>query len=161
MAACPNSGSGFIRFTSLTSPCELMRTIIITCSWMCSARALAGYLGSTFFTSNAREARGESRTGSGGAAALLFPADDCCCPDRKATALSVTQQIRSLLRYFITSPSLYAALPNTGCVQCEHRRASIGISLRHSGHFLVVGSGGFSPRCMRAINVLTGSTTKK
>ena len=55
----------------------------------------------------------------------------------------------------------YAALPNTGWVQCEQRRASIGISLRHSGHFLVVGSGGVSPRFMRATSAFTGTTTKK
>src|ERR1700685_357593 len=33
-----------------------------------------------------------------------------------------------------------AALPITGWVQCMQRRASIGISLKHSGPFLVVGS---------------------
>jgi hypothetical protein len=46
-------------------------------------------------------------------------------------------------------------------VQCEHRFASIGISLKHSGHFFVVGSGGFSPRFMRATSAFTGVTTKK
>ena len=55
----------------------------------------------------------------------------------------------------------YAALPITGCVQCAQRRASMGISLKHSGHFLVVGSGGLSPRFMRATSVFTGKTTKK
>src|SRR5579864_7793691 len=55
----------------------------------------------------------------------------------------------------------YAARILTGWVQCEHRRASMGISLRHSGHFLVVGSGGFSPRFMRATSALTGRTTRK
>src|SRR4029077_14121845 len=55
----------------------------------------------------------------------------------------------------------HAARPITGCVQCAQRRASMGISLRHSGHFLVVGSGGFSPLCMRATSAFTGVTTKK
>ena len=54
-----------------------------------------------------------------------------------------------------------AARPITGWVQWAQRRASMGISLRHSGHFFVVGSGGFSPRFMRATSALTGSTTKK
>ncbi len=46
-------------------------------------------------------------------------------------------------------------------VQNAHRLAAIGMSLRHSGHFFVVGSGGTSPRFIRAINALTGTTTKK
>ena len=45
-------------------------------------------------------------------------------------------------------------------VQCAHRRASIGISILHSGHFLVVGSAGGSLRD-RSINALIGFTTKK
>lgn len=56
----------------------------------------------------------------------------------------------------------YAAFPITTCVQCEHRFASIGISLKHSGHFLVVGAAAAgSSLCMRAINQFTGTTTKK
>src|SRR5207249_3648006 len=45
-------------------------------------------------------------------------------------------------------------------VQKAQRRASMGISLRHSGHFLVVGSIG---GCLRAreTSALTGVTTKK
>jgi len=46
-------------------------------------------------------------------------------------------------------------------VQKAQRRAAIGTSLRHSGHFFVVGSGAASPRRSRAIRLLTGSTTKK
>src|ERR1035438_2657755 len=41
------------------------------------------------------------------------------------------------------------------------RRASIGISLRHSGHFLVVGSAGAGSLRDRAIRALIGVTTKK
>jgi hypothetical protein len=46
-------------------------------------------------------------------------------------------------------------------VQNAHRFAAIGIELKHSGQFLVVGSGGASPRRKRAITVFTGNTTKK
>lgn len=37
----------------------------------------------------------------------------------------------------------------------------MGISLRHSGHFLVVGSGGVAFLFMRATKAFTGVTTKK
>src|SRR5688500_5135241 len=46
-------------------------------------------------------------------------------------------------------------------VQKAQRRAAIGTSLRHSGHFFVVGSGGASPRLKRAVSVFTGTITKK
>jgi hypothetical protein len=46
-------------------------------------------------------------------------------------------------------------------VQKAQRRAAIGTSLRHSGHFLVVGSGAASPRRIRARILFTGSTMKK
>src|SRR5688500_13190503 len=49
----------------------------------------------------------------------------------------------------------------SGEVQNAQRRAAIGTSLRHSGHFLVVGSGDGSPRRWRAMMALTGTTTKK
>ena len=39
--------------------------------------------------------------------------------------------------------------------------SAIATSLRHSGHFLVVGSDGASPRRNRAISAFTGRTTKK
>ena len=39
-------------------------------------------------------------------------------------------------------PYYAAALPPTTDVQNAQRVAAIGISLRHSGHFLVVGSAG-------------------
>jgi hypothetical protein len=57
--------------------------------------------------------------------------------------------------------NFYAALPITTCVQCAHRFASIGISLKHSGHFLVVGAAAGSSLCMRATSQFTGTTTKK
>jgi hypothetical protein len=47
-----------------------------------------------------------------------------------------------------------------GWAQKAQRRAARGISLRHSGHFFVVGSAGGSLR-ERAIKALTGVTTKK
>ena len=47
-----------------------------------------------------------------------------------------------------------------GEVQKAHRLAPTGISLRHSEHFLVVGSAGGSLR-ERAISALRGTTTKK
>src|SRR3989339_1266080 len=47
-------------------------------------------------------------------------------------------------------------------VQCEQRLASIGTSLRHSVHFLVVGSAGSSfLERERAISKFIGLTTKK
>src|SRR5258705_11572723 len=49
----------------------------------------------------------------------------------------------------------------SGEVQKAQRRAAMGTSLRHSGHFLVVGSGAASPRRIRARSRFTGSTTKK
>src|SRR3954470_15077860 len=49
----------------------------------------------------------------------------------------------------------------SGDVQNAQRRAAIATSLMHSGHFLVVGSGGASPRRIRAVSEFTGSTTKK
>src|SRR5580704_15803872 len=59
-------------------------------------------------------------------------------------------------------PALYAAIPRgTGCAQWAQRFASIGISLRHTGHFLVVGSAGAGAFRMRAIRRFTGVTTKK
>src|SRR6476660_5840429 len=61
-----------------------------------------------------------------------------------------------------TSARLHqAARAVRGWVQKPQRRASIGISLRHSGHFLVVGSAGAGALRMRAINALIGVTTKK
>ena len=48
----------------------------------------------------------------------------------------------------------------TSDVQNAHRRASSGISLRHSGHLRVVGSAGGSRRA-REMRALTGATTKK
>src|SRR5262245_601366 len=56
------------------------------------------------------------------------------------------------------------ALPRrqlSGDVQKRQRPAAIGTSLKHSGHCLVVGSGGASPRFARAISAFTGTMTKK
>src|SRR5690606_16177622 len=60
-------------------------------------------------------------------------------------------------------PAHYSPPAATGLstdVQCAQRRAAMGISLRHSGHLLVVGSAGGSVRA-RAIKAFTGSTTKE
>ena len=46
-------------------------------------------------------------------------------------------------------------------VQAAQRRAAMGTSLRHSAHFFVVGSGGASPRRIRAMNAFIGTTMKK
>ncbi len=46
-------------------------------------------------------------------------------------------------------------------VQKAQRRASMGISLRHSGHFFVVGSAGAGALRIRETSALTGVTTKK
>src|SRR5262249_49114398 len=53
------------------------------------------------------------------------------------------------------------ALPQLSkVVQNAQRRASSGISLRHSGHFLIVGSGAGSRRA-RWMSAFAGTTTKK
>ena len=49
----------------------------------------------------------------------------------------------------------------TGCAQWAQRRASMGISLMHSGHFLVVGSAGAGAFRIRYTKAFTGTTTKK
>src|SRR6185369_6884676 len=56
-----------------------------------------------------------------------------------------------------TLEAVYATI----CVQCAQRRASIGISLKHSPHFFVVGSAGAGAFRIRATKALTGVTTKK
>jgi hypothetical protein len=48
----------------------------------------------------------------------------------------------------------------TGAVQKAHRRAALGIELRHSGQFRVVDATSGSV-FLRAINLLTGRTTRK
>jgi hypothetical protein len=45
-------------------------------------------------------------------------------------------------------------------VQNAQRFAASGISLRHSGHFFVVGSAGGGSFLARAIMAFTGTTTK-
>src|SRR6476660_3900857 len=61
-----------------------------------------------------------------------------------------------------TSARLHqAARAVRGWVQKPQRRASMGISLRHSGHFLVVGSAGAGALRIRAIKALLGVTTKQ
>jgi len=51
----------------------------------------------------------------------------------------------------------------TGWAQCAQRRASIGISLRHSGHFFVAGGAGAGALrdLMRCSSQLIGITTPK
>src|SRR5208282_6022172 len=70
-----------------------------------------------------------------------------------------------MLQEMETLPAMflrYAAIPSgTGWAQCAQRLASRGISLRHSGHFLVVGSAGAGALRMRATRRFTGVTTKK
>src|ERR1700694_5617894 len=52
-------------------------------------------------------------------------------------------------------PGLSANQACSALVQKAHRLAPMGISLKHSVHRLVVGSGGGS-RCIRAVRALTG-----
>ena len=64
----------------------------------------------------------------------------------------------SMPRYRARRP---AAATSSDCVQNAQRRAAMGTSLRHSGHFFVVGSAGASPLRRRSITAFIGSTTKK
>src|SRR5580704_932294 len=82
----------------------------------------------------------------------------------RKSIVPMLQEIGRAERLQMTSllPAVYAAIPRgTGCAQWAQRFASIGISLRHSGHFLVVGSAGAGAFRMRAIRRFTGVTTKK
>jgi hypothetical protein len=45
--------------------------------------------------------------------------------------------------------------------QNAQRRAAMGISLRHSGHFLLVGSAGIALRAARAFQAFIGAIIKK
>jgi len=72
--------------------------------------------------------------------------------DRAAGAR--TKQAGQRYRHAFTSHQLHHT---SGDVQNAHRRAPMGISLRHSGHFFVVGS---SPRLRLAFSVFMGVTTK-
>ena len=54
-----------------------------------------------------------------------------------------------------------AAAISSDWVQNAQRRAAIGTSLKHSGHFFVVGSAGASPRRRRAMIAFIGAMTKK
>ena len=45
--------------------------------------------------------------------------------------------------------------------QKAQRRAAMGISLRHSGHFLLVGSDGIALRAARAFQAFIGAIIKK
>src|SRR5690242_13947890 len=51
--------------------------------------------------------------------------------------------------------------PDRVAVQKAQRRAAMGISLRHSGHFFVVGSGGASPLFRRAVQAFIGATINR
>src|SRR4051812_2859639 len=48
-----------------------------------------------------------------------------------------------------------------GCPHWAQRLAAIGISLKHSVHFLVVGSAGFSRLRIRSTSLFIGKTTRK
>jgi hypothetical protein len=63
-------------------------------------------------------------------------------------------------RYWIHD-SYSREVTSSAVVQNAQRRAATGTSLRHSGHFFVVGSGGASPRRLRSMSAFTGRTTKK
>lgn len=63
--------------------------------------------------------------------------------------------------HFKLSTFFYRPVTGSAEVQNAHRFAAIATSLKHSGHFFVVGSGGASPRLRRAISALTGMITKK
>src|SRR6266576_1794176 len=66
------------------------------------------------------------------------------------------------LPHIMINPSPYAAWAEIkGEVQWAQRRASIGTSILHSGHFLVVGSAGAGALRMRETRALMGVTTKK
>jgi hypothetical protein len=77
------------------------------------------------------------------------------------TGASPVQAERSSAAHSPEQAFSYAALPITGWAQKAQRLASRGISLRHSGHFLVVGSAGAGALRMRATRALSGVTTKK
>jgi hypothetical protein len=50
---------------------------------------------------------------------------------------------------------------DTTLVQNAQRRAAMGISLRHSGHFLLLGSAGMALRAARAFQAFMGAIIKK
>ena len=75
--------------------------------------------------------------------------------DREAAGGRIAAPVPLRQRLSVAAP--YASTD----VQAAQRRAAIGTSLRHSWHFFVVGSGGASPRLIRAMNAFTGTTTKK
>jgi hypothetical protein len=59
-----------------------------------------------------------------------------------------------------SSPAAEFAMLTTD-VQNAHRFAATGISLKHSGHFLLVGSAGVALRADRAFHAFIGATIKK
>ena len=75
--------------------------------------------------------------------------------------VGLTSARSSFRTSFDLRSQVQAALPITGWAQKAQRRASMGISLRHSGHFFVVGSAGAAALRVRAMRALMGVTTKK
>jgi hypothetical protein len=91
-----------------------------------------------------------------------------CCEMAESVAVAVVSPTRVFIPYgpralLIWQPECCqrVAASATTDVQKAHRRAAMGMSLRHSGHFFVVGSGAASPRRIRAKSLLTGRTIKK
>src|SRR5215831_7452084 len=66
-----------------------------------------------------------------------------------------------LLAYKRYLPEIQIHDAATVDVQKAHRRAATGISLRHSGHFLLVGSGGTAFRAASAFQAFMGATMVK
>src|ERR1700687_2314669 len=73
---------------------------------------------------------------------------------------SLGRRVTTPHRTAATARAVAAREAATTWPQPAQRRASFGISLRHSGHFFVVGSAGGSLRA-RAIRAVYGTTTKK
>src|SRR5580658_9803438 len=109
-----------------------------------ATRAGSGREASCFYVTRVRYSRSGERPGC--SRALLGPSGS---------------DTRTHTSHYVMPSRRQAALPRTGCAQKAQRRASMGISLRHSGHFFVVGSAGAGSFFIREINQLTGTTTKK
>src|SRR5580693_7901988 len=103
--------------------------------------------------------RRATRTGSGREASCFYVTRDQRSGPAAAELCPACPGPRPGLTQAITRRQ--ATLPMTGCAQKAQRRASMGISLRHSGHFFVVGSAGAGSLRMRATRALMGVTTKK
>src|SRR5258707_15018425 len=82
-------------------------------------------------------------------------------PDVTVFERALAMEMRSVKLQDVRNPFAACRVYGSADVQKAHRRAAIAISLRHSGHFFVVGSGGASPRFRRALIALTGTTMAK